>query len=113
MKDTRLIKDTNNYQDTNIIYDRYMSKITFNYDNDSKLMLPLTYYKGYSAIACTNNECTNISVSNDPIYKRVVVDTLDNEYTYTIQYKGTIIQYVSLTISILSISILIMYMYYE
>ena len=104
--DTTFIKEIKNGLYNDVIYDysRNFTKIEFEYDCDEEklLMLPLTYYKGYSAYAIKDGVKTEIEVVDVDIYEKVGIYTLEGNYTYCVYYKGTTIQYLSLAISAIS-----------
>ena len=111
MLDSFKIKEINDgvYKDTTIKFDRYMSEITFNFEHDKIkcLMLPLSYYKGYTVKATNGSENINLDIINDPQYKRVSFNTISGNYAYQIKYTGTLIQHLSLIVSSFSLLVIL------
>ncbi|MFI3284274.1 MAG: hypothetical protein R3Y57_04245 [Erysipelotrichaceae bacterium] len=112
MLDSRQIKTIVNGEkvDLEIEYNRYMSHIEFEYESEEtiQLMLPLTYYKGYKAYAIGDDgETIELLVYNDDVYKKVSIDSLSGNYTYSIQYQSTIIQDVSLWMTLITLIMLL------
>ena len=111
MNDTKAIKLIDNdllYVDHIYEYERYFSKIEFEYESvgNEMLMLPLTYYKGYKIYAYNDKDYYEIDVIDIDVYHRVTLKTLEGNYKYVVQYKGTTIQNISYIISGLTLIII-------
>ena len=108
-----MVDDNNLYIDKIYEYDRHFSNITFTYQSigDELLMLPLTYYLGYKGTVsgCVNE--INIDIIDVDIYHKVGLKTLEGLCTYSVQYKGTNIQFISLIISLISLMGLLVYIF--
>lgn len=89
-----------------IEYTRRGSKIEFNWESKEypdTIMVPLTYYKGYSIYAIDDNgNKQSLKYKMVYQYKQVAFETLVGKYTYSVHYDGTKIQNISLLISTLS-----------
>ncbi len=87
-------------------YDRNFSEIVFYCDNDSdlKLLLPLSWYKGYSGYELVDGEYKKIDLSYSEKYKEVLINSSNGEHTYKVKYTGTFLQYFSLGVSFISLT---------
>lgn len=90
-------------------YDKTFTTLIFACDNkeDKRLILPISYYKGYSAYELIDNKWEKVDLSFSEIYKLLLLESPKGTHTYKIYYRGTMVQYLSLTISSLSFIILI------
>ena len=106
LEDTTFIKIVKDglYEDIIYDYDRSFTKISFAYNSvgGELLMMPLSYYKGYSAYAVKDGERCELKVIDVPKYEKVGIYTLPGNYEYHIYYEGTVIQFASLAISTLA-----------
>ena len=86
-------------------YDRLFTCITFSCDNDKELelMLPLSYYKGYSAYEIIDEKEIKIDLTYSPLYKELVIISSSGKHTYKVLYEGTFVQKVSLIVSCLTL----------
>ena len=85
-------------------YDRLFTCITFSCDNDKELelMLPLSYYKGYSAYEIIDEKEIKIDLTYSPLYKELVIISSSGKHTYKVLYEGTFVQKISLIVSCLT-----------
>lgn len=93
-------------------YDRYFTSITFTCDNskDLELVMPLSFYKGYSAYELVDDKWVKLETLCQPTYKLVTIEAKEGIHTYKVKYTGTFVQHASLVISTLSwVGILIYY----
>ena len=99
------VNDDGKYEDVIYDFNRHFLKLDFTYDSDRQelLMMPLTYYKGYAGYALKDGNKIPLDIINIPNYEKVGFYTLDDNYEYHIYYKGTIIQHLSLIISVLTL----------
>lgn len=86
-------------------YERSGTTINFNtsFDYDCEMLLPLTYYKGYKAYEVSGNGKQEIAVRNNKYYHLLEVPVEAGDRSYVVGYKGTIIQKLSLVISLIAI----------
>ena len=103
----------NNGQAVDYIYDynRLFSKIEFTCDNqkDLKLLLPLSYYKGYKAYELIDNQWVMTNISYSPVFKEILIDSKAGTHIYKVLYKGTAVQKISLIVSAVTLITLIIY----
>lgn len=94
-------------------YERHGSHFDFytNYEEDYKIMLPITWYLGYTAAEVDENYniIKTINLFKDQSSNRVMMQVEKGEHHYKVWYSGTRIQKISTTISILTSSIIIIY----
>lgn len=81
---------------------------TFEFDTEgvkegTELLLPISYYKGYSSYILENGTWVKNDISYDEETKRLVVYAKEGSQTYKVVYTGTTIQKVSLIVSFVSI----------
>ena len=76
---------------------------TENVKDGTELLIPISYYKGYSAYILNDGEWQQTEISYDEETKRLVVYAKDGNQTYKVTYTGTIVQKASLIISLLTI----------
>lgn len=88
-----------------LIYDRKGTLFDFEYESDGNetLMIPLIYYKGYSAYYYDGNDKIKIPLVWLNKYKQVAFNTVKGNHRYIVHYDGTIIQKVSLVVSLASL----------
>lgn len=89
-------------KDVPIEYERNGSHIYFTYTSeyDTLMMLPLTYYKGYSVYAIdSDGNAERLGYEDIGRYKQVAFRNKVGTYDYYCYYEGTTIQKVSLYIS--------------
>lgn len=93
-----------NLVDYSYDYQREFTRLIFEYDkkNDMDLVLPITYYKGYSGYELINGEWEKIDITYSPTYKMVILKAKKGNHVYMVKYTGTFVQYVSLSISCIS-----------
>lgn len=108
LRETTFIKRVNaegKYEDAIYDFSRQFLKFDFTYDSDHQelLMMPLTYYKGYAGYALKDGKKIPLDIIDVPTYEKVGFYTLDGNCEYHIYYKGTIIQHLSLAISIITL----------
>lgn len=96
--------------DAYLPYERRGTTISFNYDSTGGelLMMPLTYYKGYKVFYFDNGK-HEIDLEIHDKYKQVSFRTLPGNQRYIVHYEGTIIQYISLSVSIATVIFVIVY----
>ena len=103
---TAIKKVIDKYGSEDIIYDykRQFTSLNFKYDSKTNdiLMLPLTYYKGYSAYAIKDNKKVRVQCTKIPVYSKLGIETVDGIAEYYVEYTGTFLQHVSLAISMIS-----------
>lgn len=110
--DDKYVHNINSEEKIN--FERYSSKIEFNYEdteNEMIIHIPFTYYKGYKAyIEDTSGNKTELIVSEDENTKNVIVSS-DKIITgkITVEYKITFIQVISYIITALTMTCLIIY----
>lgn len=94
-------------------YSRNYSTIIFTCNNsdDASLIIPLSYYKGYRVYELINDNWESTECVSDQTYKLIRIESSIGEHTYKITYKGTIVQYTSLVVSIISVIGIIIYKY--
>lgn len=112
LKETRFIKQINDdgqYEDIIYDFDRSFTRISFSYESDKNklIMLPLSYYKGYQAYALDGNDRVKLETVNVERYKKVGFYVLEGEHTYICRYEGTLIQNVSLFVSLATVLVMI------
>lgn len=85
-------------------YQRKGTQFDFEYNSigEETLMIPLTYYKGYSAYYCDGDVKTRIPLVWLDKYKQVAFKTVEGNHRYIVHYDGTIIQKVSLIVSFIT-----------
>lgn len=90
-------------------YRKIGNQISFNFKTDKKetAILPLLYYKGYSANVVGNGSVTNLKPNND--YNNFISVDLTGNGKFFISYKPTMAQQISFIVSLISVSILIFY----
>lgn len=87
-------------------------EFTIECDNQgTEVLLPISYYKGYSAYIYKNNEWLKNDISYDEVTKRLVVPTEEGTNNYKVTYTGTVVQKVSLSISLLTLIMLLLLFY--
>ena len=89
-------------KDVPIEYERNGSHIYFTYTSEfnTLMMLPLTYYKGYSVYAIdSNGNAERLGYEDIGRYKQVAFRNKVGTYDYYCYYEGTTIQKVSLYVS--------------
>ena len=114
LEETTFIKRVNNdrkYEDVVYEYNRYFTNIDFEYTSsgDELLMMPLTYYKGYDAYAIKDGIKYNLDVINVDTYAKVGICTLEGNAQYHVEYCGTMLQHLSLGISVITLLGLFVY----
>lgn len=103
------------YTYNEIVYDyeitTYGSKIEFvhYFDEDSLIMFPKSYYKGYQAFIINDDGWTKLETINVPNFRLVGAYVPAGEHHILLQYSGTIIQKLSLLLSISGFTIVIIY----
>ena len=106
VEDSKLIyyrNENNEFIDSSINYTKQYSSFIFdtNFTSDNvELLLPITYYKGYSAYESINGKWQKINITYSDLYKKVVIYASKGEQSYNIVYDGTTIQHFSLGVSI-------------
>lgn len=94
-------------------YERTGSKIDFytNFENDEYIMLPITWYKGYSAyeIDLNGQIMKNIEVFSEEYTGRVLIKASKGQHHYYVYYKGTKLQKISNLISIGSVIFIVLF----
>ncbi len=91
---------------------RYFSTLEFSIENVKdgvEMLLPISYYKGYSAYMLENGEWKETNTSYDEETKRLVVCAVDEVQTYKVTYTGTAIQHTTLVVSTISLVVLCIY----
>lgn len=85
-------------------YKQYFSTLTFTYDlkRATKIMFPISYYKGYSAYELIGDEWKKIDISYDETYKKLTIDNELGVHTYKVTYTGTTVQHITLWASIVT-----------
>lgn len=114
LEETTFIKRINNdgqYEDVVYDYNRYFSNIDFIYESsgDELLMMPLTYYKGYNAYAIKDGTRYDLEVINTDTYHKVGFISMDGIVEYHVSYNGTLIQHISLCVSVITTLIIVVY----
>ena len=86
-------------------YERRGTLFDFEYESegDETLMVPLIYYKGYSAYYYEGVNKINIPLVWTETYKQVAFNTIKGKHRYIVHYDGTLIQKVSLGISFVTL----------
>ncbi len=94
-------------------YDRFFTSISFKCNNDSdlELVLPLSYYKGYSGYELIDGKYQKIDLSYSEKYRELLIDSSSGEHSYLVKYEGTLIQKATLIVSCLSFVGLVFYAY--
>lgn len=120
LKETTYIKETNingdGYLDVIYDFDRQFTRITFTYDNPDErklIMLPQSYYKGYQAYEIIDGKEVPIETISVPQYKKVGFYVDEGLHTYTSRYVGTLVQKISLAVSVISGLALVTYIAYN
>ena len=75
-----------------------------NLENGEKLEMPLLYYVGYSAVDLGTGASLEVSESNNGL---VNVRTAASSGAIAVEYTGTLIQHVTLAISVITLVVLI------
>lgn len=90
-------------------YKQYFSTLTFTYDlkRATKIMFPISYYKGYSAYELIGDEWKKIGISYDETYKKLTIDNELGVHTYKVTYTGTPVQHITLGISVVTTVVLL------
>lgn len=93
-----------NLDDLECVFDRRGSKIevTLNNEFDDIIMFPMSYYKGYSVYEIVNNKKIKLETESEKYYKLVSIYSPKGEHTYITEYKGTIVQKISLVVSLIA-----------
>ena len=112
LRETTFIKQINDdgqYEDIIYEYNRSFTNINFTYNSDTEklVMLPLSYYKGYHAYVLDGNDRVKLDTVNVEKYKKVGFYVLEGEHTYICRYEGTLLQNVSLFVSLTTALIMI------
>lgn len=98
-------------------YSRQLSKsiVKTNFLTDTSVVLPVTWYRGYSAYEIDNNGnvIKEIEVGIERLSSRVMIVAESGEHTYTIKYTGTKIQKASTYLSLTSFIIISVYCLYK
>lgn len=107
----KYIDEGDNLVDYSYDYNKNFTELTFKYseNKDMELILPITYYKGYSAYELINSKWKKIDLSYSKTYKLLIVNAKSGNHTYKVKYTGTTIQYTSLAISSISLIGIIVY----
>lgn len=97
--------------DSYLPFDRKGTNFSFDYDSEGNelLMVPLTYYKGYKAYYLNGDKKEELKLEITDKYKQVSFRTLPGNNHYIVHYDGTLIQHVSLFVSITSFVSMIVY----
>lgn len=91
-------------------FDRSYTHISFSYDGEAEFVsLPLTYYKGYTVL-CDNKK---IQCIDDFLFKRVGFYLQPGLHNYSVHYGGTLVQYASCALSILSFVFVSIRLFYK
>lgn len=105
----RQVNSDKTYQD--IVYDfkRQFSTITFTYEfkEDSDVIFPLTFYRGYKVYEIVGGRKKEIPSYNEKRYNKLGFKAQKGKHTYSCHYEGTLIQKSSLVFSTITLIITI------
>ncbi len=98
------------------VTNKYFSTLEFKTEGvkeGTELLLPVAYYKGYSAYILNNDVWQKRDISYDEETKRLVVFAKEGSQTYKVVYTGTAIQKVTLIISFSTLVCFVGYKIYK
>lgn len=107
-KSIKILDKYGNYVDYLFNYERSFTEIIFsvNLKEESELMIPLSYYKGYALYEYIDDKWIRQELSYSIDVKEITFTSLKGAHTYKVKYVGTLIQNMTLVISTLTWAIL-------
>lgn len=101
------LEDTDTFVTDNI-KDEYNIEFDLNLPNTS-IVVPKTYYKGYSVYNIQNKKLVKLACYQDPQTKLLAFNTKNTTGTYIVKYEKTLIQKTSIFISITTLIFVIIF----